>query len=261
MAPQAPTAPAPMPTPPPPDADTIRVSQSPTWDDVLAVLRSDQMRGYRIDIETDATVMQDAEADKQSRIEFVKAAGEMLQQAYQAMTVAPQMLPVIKELFMFSIRGFHAGRSMEETFEDAFDEMAKNLPPPQSKTPAPTGPDPAVAMAEIQRKAQADQMDNRVRQLELQIQAMTSQNKHAAAMGELQRKTVKDQTEAALTSADLQQRGAVASADLHQRGQAAAHDATMAEMVQKDERAMFAAKIASDIMKPHLAPPPANNGP
>ncbi len=126
-----PVAPGVAPPPPPkPDPELLRIASSPTWEDILGILRSDRLRGYRIDIETDSTILQDAQADKQSRIEFMTAAKDFLGQAYQALTVAPQMMPVVKEIMMFGVRSFKPGRALEETFEDAFDELAKNPPKP-----------------------------------------------------------------------------------------------------------------------------------
>lgn len=122
----------------------------PTWSEIMAILRSDKMRSYRIDIETDTTALEDAEAEKSSRIEFMDAVNSMLEKAYLAATTAPMMLPIIRETFLFGIRSFKVGRSLEQAAEDAFDQLIKTPPQqPQQEQPQPTGPDPEVEKAKI----------------------------------------------------------------------------------------------------------------
>lgn len=111
----------------------MQSAPKPTWQDVLGILRSDKLRSYRIDIETDQTAFQDAEAEKAKRIEFMTAVNEMLEKAYLAATQAPMMLPLIRETFMFAIRSFKAGRVMEQAAEDAFEQLMRNPPKPQQK--------------------------------------------------------------------------------------------------------------------------------
>ncbi len=148
--------------------EMIARANGPNWDDVMQILRSDRMRGYRIDVETDATVLEDAVQEKQSRIEFLQAFEAMLEKVYQAATMAPAMLPLMKEMLVFGVKTFKAGRSMEQIIEDMFDELQKNPPepPPDSK---PSGPDPQVAIEEAKAKAAAE------------MQRLAQEDKHKTA--------------------------------------------------------------------------------
>lgn len=147
--------------PPPPDqasaapdvpSELIERSLSPTWDEVMQILRSDKLRGYRVDVETDST-MQDEDAEKQRRVEAIGAMNDMLEKAYVAATQAPKTLPLIKEMFLFGMRTFKAARSLEETVEDAFLELEQNPPqPPQG--PASTDIPPDMKAMEMQKKLQ-----------------------------------------------------------------------------------------------------------
>lgn len=147
------------PAPPPePPKELVAMLQSPTWEDVLEVMRSDKLRGYRVDIETDSTVMVDAEAEKASRVEFMEAFVPLMTGAVQAAQVAPQTLPLLKEAVLFAIRTFKAGRSMEQAVEDTFQQLAEN-PPPNPAQGEAGGDGGAAAMADVQRKAERDKAE------------------------------------------------------------------------------------------------------
>lgn len=142
-----PTLNAPPPKIPPEISERLR---SPAWEDVIDILRSDKLRGYRVDIETDTSAMEDAATEQQGRIEFVAAFQKMLEGAYTAAVQAPTMLPLIKESALFLVRSYKAGRTLEQALEDAFDDLAGNPPPPpQDKTAPSTTEDPQVKQMEI----------------------------------------------------------------------------------------------------------------
>lgn len=119
------------------------------WEDIESILRSDQRRGYKVDIETDDTAQFDEQAEKESRVEFLNTMQPVMQNALMMTQQAPEILPLAKETVLFTVRAFKAGRSLEEAFEDAFDQMASR-PPSQPK------PDPEEIKAKIAAK-QADQ--------------------------------------------------------------------------------------------------------
>lgn len=156
----------------PPDIppDMLQRALSPTWDEVMQILRSDKLRGYRVDVETDST-MQDEDAEKQRRVEAIGAMNDMLEKAYVAATQAPKTLPLIKEMFLFGMRTFKAARSLEETVEDAFEELERN-PPQPPEAPASTDIPPDVKAMEIQKKLQ---LLEQAQQTDAQHKATTAQ--------------------------------------------------------------------------------------
>lgn len=119
------------------------------WEDIESILRSDKRRGYKVDIETDDTAQFDEQAEKESRVEFLNTMQPVMQNALMMTQQAPELLPLAKETVLFTVRAFKAGRSLEEAFEDAFDQMA-------SRPPTPPKPDPEEIKAQIAAK-QADQ--------------------------------------------------------------------------------------------------------
>jgi len=96
---------------------------------VLQILTNDLLRSYRIDIETDSTIAEDAATEKQNRIEFVTAVSGFLEKV--APMVQAGILPqnVASEMLGFAVRGFKVGRSLEDTL----DEMAASDDDPRMK--------------------------------------------------------------------------------------------------------------------------------
>lgn len=137
----------------------------PTSQEVFAeavqLLRQDRLRTFRVEIETDSTVFEDQQSEKQSRTELLTAAGGYLQQAMAAIQVKPEMGPLLGELLLFGIRGFKVGRHVEASFEEMLEDL-KNAPPQQG--------DPAAAA-----QAQAEQAKTQMEGQKLQLTAQKDQ--------------------------------------------------------------------------------------
>jgi len=133
-----------QPTPPPPVPDEMQeLLDSPTWEEVEALLRDDIQRCFRISIETDSTIKQDQEAEKAARIELVGAVGEYLE---KAAVLPPQLQPLAAELLQFGMKGFKISRELETTFDVAIKKITKAAEqPPQ--------PDPAIQAEKMKIEA------------------------------------------------------------------------------------------------------------
>lgn len=145
------------------------------FEQAIELLRDDVLRGFRVDIETDSTVVLDEEEEKQSRVEFLQAAGSFMQQAVEVGQVAPQMTPLLGEMLLFGIKGFRAGRQLESAFEDAVAQMKQAAQQPQQQ-----GPDPRQIEAEA--KAQQAQADMAISQQRAQADMQTEQAKAENSM-------------------------------------------------------------------------------
>jgi hypothetical protein len=107
---------------------------------VMELLRSDKLRSYRIDVETDSTVFEDAEAEKASRGKMIEAV-TMFTQAWGPMVAAaPELGPVAFEFLKFGVGAFKGTRAIDDAIEQAAGAFASK--PPQQ--------DPAAA-AEAQK--------------------------------------------------------------------------------------------------------------
>lgn len=125
--------------------------------EVIQLLRDDEMRSFRIEIETDSTVAADIAMDQQRRTQFVDSVGLYLEKVGAAMQESPSLGEIAKELLMFAMRGFHVGRQMEDVVERAFEQMKQEA---QQKQANPA-PDPNIAKVQgqlqiAQQKAQSD---------------------------------------------------------------------------------------------------------
>lgn len=139
----------PMPSPEQLEQDKL-IAEACSWEEVSGILRSDDRRNYSIDVETDATALEDEEADKASAIEYVKAMTEMMQLWIPAIQGNPSLAPMAKELAVFVSGKFKPGRQFEEQLGDAFDQIQNTPPQPN--------PEAEAAKAEMAMKQQEAQM-------------------------------------------------------------------------------------------------------
>lgn len=91
---------------------------------IIQLLRSEKLRGYQINVETDSTVLEDAQTEQRDRIEVLTAVGGFLQQAVPAIERFPQAGPLMLNLLGFGVRSFKAGRELEDDIE----ELRKLIP-------------------------------------------------------------------------------------------------------------------------------------
>jgi hypothetical protein len=143
-----------MPPPPGLAPDELQeLMDAPTWEEVEALLRDDAARAFRIDIETDSTIKADEEAEKASRIEFLQAAGQFLQQTVAAGMQTPALTPLLAQMLMFGVRGFKAGKELEGSFESAMRKLEQQAAQPQEPKP-----DPEMMRIQAQQQAAQQQM-------------------------------------------------------------------------------------------------------
>lgn len=134
--------------------------------EVMALLRDNMVRCFRVDIETDSTIEPNEQEEKQGAVEFVGMVGQFLEQAMPAVQAAPQMMPMLGEMLMFVVRKFRAGRQLEDVIEKTMTEMSV-----QAMQPKPPPPDPA--MVKVQGELEADQqrmgMEERMQTHQMQL--------------------------------------------------------------------------------------------
>jgi hypothetical protein len=107
-----------------------------SWEEIMALLQDDQLRSFRVDIETDSTIQPDEQEEKQSRIEFMEGVGGFLQNVAPMVQVGVVPADLAKEMLGFVVRGFRVGRELEHALD------AMQAPPPQ--------PDPEAEKAKAQ---------------------------------------------------------------------------------------------------------------
>jgi len=91
--------------------------ESPTWDECLQILRDDQQRAYRIDIETDSTIAGDQAQEQKNITELLTGISSFIQNAGPAVAAGYLPLDAAKALLMTSVRKFKMGREVEDALD------------------------------------------------------------------------------------------------------------------------------------------------
>ncbi len=91
-----------------------RMTGKPMPPAVLALLRDERLRGFRIDIETESTIQPDAEAERRNAVEFLTASTQFFTGIAPLIAAAPQSAPMFLEMFRTAARSFKPGRRLEE---------------------------------------------------------------------------------------------------------------------------------------------------
>jgi hypothetical protein len=175
-APQGAPGPAPMPPPGPPiDPALLKM---PTWEDIIALLRSEKMRQYKIDVETDSTISASLSSDMAGLATVLQAVSQTMTEL--APMVGEGVLPVdsAKELVMAVIRRARLGNVVE----DAFDKMQPPKPKPdpeQQKAQSQMAQAQAKGQVELQIAEQKAKLDAWVAQQEQLAQERQNQQEQA----------------------------------------------------------------------------------
>ena len=100
---------------------------------VIELIGQDKMRTFRLDIETDATIMADEQLEAEKRDAFIDSTGSMIANAVPLAVEMPELKPVVAELLKFSVRGQRAGRSIESAIDEFAERMAISANQAQSQ--------------------------------------------------------------------------------------------------------------------------------
>lgn len=141
--------------PPPPITE-------PTWDEVMALLKNERLRGTRIDVETDSTLVLNDADDKQAISELINGIGLTIQSLTPAVQSGLMSKEAAGELLLSMIRYGGFSYRVEEAIE---------ANPPQPP-PDPTAADKEKMQTELQADAQMEQFKA---QAQLQVEQLKAQ--------------------------------------------------------------------------------------
>ena len=177
----------------------MAASGIPVDEQVMALLRNDAMRTYRVDIETDSTIQADVARAQQNASGFVAGFGQFMQAVGPAVQAGALPVEVARTMLQSFARSFKLGRAVE----DAIDTIG------QSQPQAPGAPQ-ADAQQQAQQQAQQEAAQAQAQaqaeaQAEAQMKAQSEQMKAQASMqGEQVRAQVSLQAEQVRAQAMLQ---------------------------------------------------------
>lgn len=198
-----------------------KLMQTPDWESVIELLQNDPLRSFKIDIETDSTIQADEQADKEARIEFLTAMTQFIQQIAQVGPAAPQLMPLFGQMMMFAVRGFRAGRDLEDAFEQAMSGMEQ-----QAQQPAP--PDPRAEAEAAKAKAETEKMQMEMQKMQQELAKIQQQMQQDQAI--FRQKVEQDQ-------AEFQHERQLKNAEFELKKQEAEQDMELQRMKATQQRA------------------------
>jgi hypothetical protein len=148
---------------------------------VMKILKSDGLRSFTLDIETDSTNAVNKEMERKDRLEAVQAIGTFMDRAMPAAQTAPELLPFMAQALLFVTRSFKATRTLETTLE-------KGLKALMERKPDTDKPDPDMAKVQMQTQIEQQkmQLDMQAKMAELQQKQQEMQQKYQLEMAKLQ---------------------------------------------------------------------------
>ncbi len=155
------------------DPETMLAIADMPLDDItiqaIELLKTDKLRAYRIDIETDSTIEADENIEKQAANEMLVAITGFLDKALLFSERAPAFAPVMGEMMGFMVRRYRAGRTLEETIEQASQQYQAQLAQMQANPPQPP-PDPKVIAAQPQAQLKQAELAQKAQESQAELQ-------------------------------------------------------------------------------------------
>ena len=183
--PGAPPAPAPQPPPLPPGIEKIAASVS--REEAEQVLRSDILRAYRIDVESDSTIRGDLTRNHQNMSLFLQGTAQFAQAMGPILAQSPQAMPAVLEVYGAFARQFKLGKQAEDAI-DSFIAQATQA----GQGGPPQKPDPKTDAANIRAQAEIGKA---------QLGLQQAQAEHQASMAAIAGETQLKQADLALQAA------------------------------------------------------------
>lgn len=224
--------------------DLVKAMQQPALEEVMAVIRSDKMRGYRVDIETDSTIRGDMMRNQEQMSLFLQGTAQYMSAMAPAVQQGAMPMKAAVEIYTAFARNFNLGKSAE----DALDRLGQAAENAQQADPnAQAGQQAQIEVqskekikaAEIQAKAQGEQQKIAVEAQQRELDRQSSE-RIAAMQAQI------DQLALAVKQQDAQMK------DARERDKAAQEiDLRRADATQKNMIAARAAdsKAENDAMR------------
>lgn len=151
-----------------------KLKDTPTIEQMMALLRSERVRPFVLDIETDSTIAPDENAQKQRATEFVTATGGFMGQVVPMVQQVPQLATLAGAFLKYVAGQFRAGRELEGVIDEFADQMAQSASQPQ------TNPEAEAAAAKIKAEQAALEADLKAKQQDEQLKGAADQRAQQA---------------------------------------------------------------------------------
>jgi hypothetical protein len=146
------------------------------------LMKSDVLRAFNVDVESDSTVLNDQQIEQESRARIVETVTAMVSQWAPILKTAPQLGKFVKSLVLFQLQSFKHSRTIEESLEKAFDQLSGGEEGEEGQQQQPQV-DP---MQEQALQAQMAEQDAKVAEIKARISLIESQRIKTLAEAEAQ---------------------------------------------------------------------------
>lgn len=155
-------------------------------DEMVEMMRSDRLRSFAVDIETDSTIAPDDALEKQGASEFLAAMSQYLNVVYPIVQAQPAAVEPLGSMLLWLTRKFKIARPVEADVE-RFIETIRQLP-------AQKNTEHEAAVAELQAKLQLQAAEKQGKQQIAQMEAQAEvQRENAESAAEIRRKDAESQ--------------------------------------------------------------------
>jgi hypothetical protein len=142
-----------MQQPAPPELEEIL--KKPSREEIEQMLRSDAIRGFNIDIESDSTIRADLTRKQQNMNLFLQGTAQYAA-AMGPIVMAPQfqaLAPAVIEVFSAFARNFKLGKQAEDALDAVADDAKQ-----QMENPQPPPEDPALQVEKLKAQNEQEKM-------------------------------------------------------------------------------------------------------
>ena len=183
-----------------------KILEEPNVEQVFYFLKSNRIRSFVLDIETDSTIQIDENAEKQRRTEFVQVFGGLIPQLSAMIAAEPKTAKFAGDILKFATAPFRAGRQLEGSIDELVEQMEGKAdhPRPDDPTTAAIKGQKEIEQIKQDRQREADKATLALKQQELQMRDQHEQAKIASnekiKMAELMSRSQDDESRANLTN-------------------------------------------------------------
>ena len=185
-----PPAPAPMPMPSP-EEQVQQMAQA-----IIAILRDNKERSYRIQVSTDSMVAVNESQQQQEGMQLIQTTGAFFDQMRGLVEQYPPLMQFSMSLFQNMIKRFKGGKGLDAVFTQGFEALGEIIKAKEEAAMQPPPPDPV--MQEVQGRLQIAQIEAEARMASAQMEMQDKAVKNQIAMQEQQVKMQRDQLDANL---------------------------------------------------------------
>lgn len=188
-------------------ADQLSEADQKLVPQAMAILKSNPLRSFRVEVAADSLVQIDENQTKQDRMEFGNMLSNILREAVPAGQQVPELAPMIMESIKYIVGGFKAARSIEGTIDTAMEQLRQKAQQAALQGPKPT-PEQIKAQSDQQMAQAQAQADGQLEQIKGQTAISVA---HAKMQAEAQLAATAQQHEAAILAMTQQHEAQMAA--------------------------------------------------